>query len=113
MSEPVPSHVAVNPVRSDRADDFENWLRTVVVPAADQHRPESRGRWQVLRGEEADGVTPFVFLFYGGGSLADWDLPALLEQALGPEDGRRALRTAEEMFVDEQSAWSLTPVSLR
>jgi hypothetical protein len=80
-----PTLIAVNPVLAERADDFEEWLRTVVVPAVRAHRPEMEGRWQVLRsGVVDDGVVPFVFLF-AGGDPAEWDLQPLLEKAHGTD----------------------------
>jgi hypothetical protein len=45
----MPTLVAINQVIAERADDFEDWLRTIVVPAVREHRPELEGRWEVLR----------------------------------------------------------------
>ena len=43
------SMIATNPVLADRAGDFEDWLRTVLVRATRDHRPELLDRWEVLR----------------------------------------------------------------
>ena len=59
--------IVVNPVRADRADEFEGWLRSVVRPAVQAHQPHLEDRWRVLRSPEPeDGVVAFVFLFDGG-----------------------------------------------
>lgn len=70
---------------AERADDFEDWLRTTVVPAVRKHRPELQGRWEVLRAaEEEDGTVIFTFILRGG-DASDWNLEPLLDQALGAE----------------------------
>ena len=95
MPSPDRTCIALNPVRADRADDFEAWLRSVVVPAAREHQPELEGRWRVLRGTDVeDGVVVFAFLF-DGGTDEDWQLRPLLEKALGPEGADRALTEVE------------------
>jgi hypothetical protein len=60
------SLIALNRVIAARADDFEGWLHTVVLPAVAK-KPELAQRWEVLRSTDAaDGVVNFVFLFQGG-----------------------------------------------
>ena len=106
-----PTLIAVNLVLADRADDFEEWLRTVVVPAVRTHRPESESRWQVLRSPVADdGVVPFVFLFTGD-DPDDWELEPLLEQALGAEGAARALAAMGDMLTEDQSGWPVAAVA--
>jgi hypothetical protein len=106
-----PTLIAVNPVLAERADDFEEWLRTVVVPAVRAHRPETEGRWQVLRsGVVDDGVVPFVFLF-AGGDPAEWDLQPLLEKAHGADGAARALAEMGEMLRGEQTGWPVSAVT--
>jgi hypothetical protein len=102
--------LALNPVLAERADDFEQWLRNVLVPAATAHRPHLRGAWEVLRatGPE-DGVVVFAFLLRGG-EERDWDLVPLFEEALGAEGAQRALQEMQEMMRGEQYGWSLRPV---
>ena len=104
--------IAINNVRADRADDFEEWLRTVVVPASNERRPESRGKWRVLRATEADdGVVVFAFIFEGG-EPEDWELDPILEEHLGPDAAADALATFEGMLKGEQKGWAFTPVRL-
>ena len=109
---PAPTLIAINHVRADRADDFEEWLRTVVAPVMRQHRPEQDGRWSVVRAEQAeDGVVTFAFLF-SGGPAEDWELHPLLEEALGPAGADDALRQMSDMLERDQYGWSVAPVRL-
>ena len=105
--------IASNHVAADRADDFEEWLRSTVVPAVEAHRPEQSGRWQLLRSTgAADGSVLFAMLFEGG-APDEWELGPLLEEALGSEPARRKLAEFEDMMTADQEAWTFTPVSLR
>jgi hypothetical protein len=48
--------LALNPVLEERADDFEEWLRTVVVSAMRTHQPElvNMGAVRLARHASAD-----------------------------------------------------------
>ena len=97
--------LAINPVRAERADDFEEWLRAVVLPAMRTHQPELVGRVMVLRATETvDGVTAFAFLAEGG-EPADWELEPLLERALGADGAAREMAAMSGMLRDEQYGW--------
>ena len=112
MPKPQLSMIAINPVMADRADDFEDWLRTVLVPATRDHRPELLDRWEVLRAaKEEDGQVIFTFLFYGG-EAAEWQMEPILAQALGEEGARRALENMLAMMKGLQYGWELTPIDL-
>ena len=112
MPKPPLSMIAINPVLADRADDFEDWLRTVLVPATRDHRPELLDRWEVLRAaKEEDGQVIFTFLFYGG-EAAEWQMEPILTQALGAEGARRALENMLAMMKSLQYGWEVTPVAL-
>ncbi len=107
-----PDYVAINPVRTERAADFEEWLRSVVVPAVEAHRPHTVDRWQVLRAREADGDTVvYAFLFYGE-TEDDWELEPLLTDALGSEEAQRQLRVLESMYKGDQNSWAFDSVVL-
>ena len=104
--------LAVNHVRAGREHEFEEWLRSVLVPAARAHQPHLEGRWHVLRSEEPDDRgTAFAFLF-DGGTDDDWDLRALLEKALGTQGADEALSRMGELLVQDQYGWWLSPVDL-
>lgn len=112
MPSDEPTLIAINRVLADRADEFEAWLRTVVVPAMNDHRPNLHGRWRVLRATEADdGAVVFAFVCEGG-TPEDWELDPVLEEALGSEGAGKALATFTECLQEEQTGWSFTPVPL-
>jgi len=112
MPRPQLSMIAINPVIADRAGDFEDWLRTVLVPATRDHHPELLDRWEVLRAtKEEDGQVIFTFLFYGG-KAAEWQMEPILARALGAEGARRALENMLAMMKSLQYGWQLTPVDL-
>jgi hypothetical protein len=108
-----PTIIALTPVHAERADDFEDWIRSVVVPADRKLAPEREGRsWELLRAaEDQDGIVNFAFIFRGG-DLLDWDLGPLLEQALGAEEAERALANLLGMVKGEQTIWTLSSVQL-
>jgi hypothetical protein len=112
MSKPQLSMIAINPVIADRAGDFENWLRIVLVPAAREHRPGLLDRWEVLRAaKDENGLVIFTFLFYGG-EAAEWQMEPILAQAPGADGARHALEDMSAMMKGKQYGWALTPVSL-
>jgi hypothetical protein len=112
MSTLQPTLIAINPVIADRADDFEDWLRTIVVPAVREHRPEQQGRWEVLRATDAeDGTVIFTFIFHGG-DASEWHLEPLLTQALGSEGAQRAMANMSAMMKGQQYGWILAPIHL-
>jgi len=112
MPKPPLSMIAINPVLADRADDFEDWLRTVLVPATREYRPELLDRWKVLRAaKEEDGQVVFTCLFYGG-QAAGWQMEPILAQALGADGARRALENMLTMMKGLQHGWEVTPVDL-
>jgi hypothetical protein len=103
--------IALNPVLADRADDFEEWLRTIAQPALEKCRPDQVGRWQALRSTEAEeGVITFVFLF--AGASEEWELLPLLEEALGAERAKEAMSEFDEMFNGEQHGWLVNAVNI-
>jgi hypothetical protein len=87
-------------------------LRTVLVPATRDHRPELLDRWEVLRAaKEEDGQVIFTFLFFVG-HAAEWQMEPILAQALGAEGARRALENMLAMMKGLQYGWEVTPVDL-
>lgn len=121
-------HLGLNPVRSDRAEDFERFLAEVVVPAVREQRPDLDGRWRVMRsGGAPDNVLTYVFMFEGGSLAEDWDLGVLLPAHYGEEEAERLIRDWVETFApldpwieaaatagreDNQIVWTLEPVML-
>ena len=121
------THIYLNPVRTDRAVDFERFLAETVVPALRAQRPELDGRWRVLRADDAEGdegsITTYVFLF-DGGRLEDWDLDGILPAHYGREEAERRTRDWLGTFAprpqwaatlgagddDPQVGWTLSTV---
>jgi hypothetical protein len=105
--------ISLNPVLAERAGDFEEFLATVVVPAAEAHRPAHAERWHVLRSrQEEDGVVVFAFLFEGDEDN-DWALQPLLEEAYGADEARRSMDRLQAMLRGEQYGWPVERVDLR
>ncbi|MBA2559609.1 MAG: hypothetical protein H0V07_06905 [Propionibacteriales bacterium] len=105
-------HVYVNPVQSDRADEWETFVRSVIVPVVSRQRPQLIDQVRVLRSEDAeDSTTTFVFLFRGG-DIADYDLGPLFAAEYGDEEGERLLDSWQAMFAREQYGWTLHQIPL-
>jgi hypothetical protein len=112
VADSEPTMIAINSVVAERADEFEEWLRSVVVPACNERRPETRGLWRVLRATEADnGVVVFAFVFQGG-VPDDWELEPILVEALGQDGADDALAAFAGMLKGEQQSWAFTEVPL-
>jgi hypothetical protein len=99
MSETT-THVYLTPIAADRADDFDRFLREVVIPAVDARRPDLSRRWRALRPSAPDGdAVTYVFLFDGGDVETDWDLGPLFEEHYGEEQAARHFQTWVDLAV--------------
>jgi hypothetical protein len=121
-------HLGLNPVRSDRAEDFERFLAEIVVPAVRAQRPDLDGRWRVLRSSQpSDDVVTYAFMLEGGSLAEDWELGVLLPAHYGEEEADRHIKAWTETFApldawaetavdagreDNQVVWTLEPVTL-
>lgn len=121
-------HLGLNPVRSDRTEDFERFLAEVVAPAVRAQRPHLDGRWRVMRSNEASrNVVTYVFMFEGGSLAEDWELGVLLPAQYGEEEADRLIKDWVETFAplepwaeaavdagreENQIVWTLEPVTL-
>jgi hypothetical protein len=95
-------HIYLTPVRAERADEFESWLRQVLTPAVRKSRPDTEARVQTLRAtEESDGVVYFVFVAQGGDD-AEWDIRPLLEEALGSAAAASETKAWDSMLQGDQ-----------
>lgn len=115
MTGAEPTHIYLNPVREDRAADFEDWVRSVLVPAVTEHRPEQQGRWRVLRaigGDDVEKGTVLYAFVLSGGDLSEWDLESLFERALSADGAERALETWNDMLERPQYGWTFEPLPL-
>jgi hypothetical protein len=121
-------HLGLNPVRSDRVEEFERFLSRVVVPAVRAVRPDLEGRWRVMRTTvPSDGVVTYAFMLEGGSLAEDWELGVLLPAHFGEEEADRLIREWVETFApleawadavvasgqdSTQATWTLEPVTL-
>jgi hypothetical protein len=104
-------HLGLNPVRSDRAEDFERFLAEIVVPAVRAQRPDLDGRWRVLRSSQpSDDVVTYAFMLEGGSLAEDWELGVLLPAHYGEEEADRLITEWTETFAP-LDAWAETAVS--
>ena len=121
-------HLGLNPVRSDRAEDFERFLTQVVVPAVRAQRPDLAGRWSVMRTSAASGdVLTYAFMLEGGSLEQDWELDVLLPAHYGEEEADRLIKDWVATFApldawaeavassgreSNQVVWTMEPVTL-
>ena len=112
MPGPPQTLIAINAVLAERVDEFEEWLRSVVLPAIRSQRPDLDGRWRVLRATEADEDTVVFAFVCEGGDPEDWDLRPYLEKALGSAEADRALDRFDDMLQEGQRAWFFEPFGL-
>lgn len=99
-------HVGLNPVRSDRAEDFERFLAEVVTPAVRAQRPDLDGRWRVMRSSAPSGdVLTYLFMLEGGRLAEDWELGVLLPAHYGDKEADRLIGDWLETFAP-LDAWA-------
>jgi len=104
-------HFGLNPVRADRAEDFERFLADVVVPAIRAQRPDLDRRWRLMRSTvPADGVVTYAFMFEGGTIDEDWELNVLLPAHYGADEADRLIGEWVETFAP-LDAWAAGAVS--
>ncbi|MGZ4426897.1 MAG: hypothetical protein ACXVXC_10915 [Nocardioidaceae bacterium] len=105
------SLLAVNRVPAAKAHDFEEFLRMRLLPATRKARPELTTRWCAYSAGTEDGIAVYVFAFEGG-TPEDWHLEPILKDALGADEAGRILAEMDELLVEEQLGWELTPLDL-
>ncbi|MBA2531489.1 MAG: hypothetical protein H0V23_05195 [Nocardioidaceae bacterium] len=107
-----PLHIVLNAVRTDKADDWEEFTRSELVPLVKKQRPELLERVRLLRSTESgDEVTMFAFLFEGG-DLDDYDLKPLFAAEFGEDEGQNRLQPWIDMFTKDQEGWSFHSTNL-
>jgi hypothetical protein len=121
-------HLVLHPVRADRAEDFERFLRDVVGPAARAQRPDLEGRWRAMRSTgPTNGVVTYAFLLEGGSLAEDWELGLLVGPHFGEQEAERLFNEWSETFAplepwaneaassgreSNQAVWTLESVAL-
>ncbi len=72
------THIYLNPIKAERADEWESFTRTAIMPAVQSQRPDLVERVRILRADDQqDGAALFVFVFEGG-DIEDFNLTPLL-----------------------------------
>jgi hypothetical protein len=107
------THIYINPIKTDRAEEWESFTRSVIIPVVASQRPEFLDRVRLLRADgQEDGATLFAFVF-DGGEIDDYDLGPLFTAEYGEQEGSQRLQEWLEMFAREQYGWTFHDVSLR
>ena len=92
--------MAITRVHGDRADEFEDWVRTVLVPAT-ADGPIAR-RWRLTRLESSpEGPVGYAFEFEGS-DPSEYDLGAVLTAALGEERAQAEGARVDSFVAGEQ-----------
>lgn len=110
MTTGSPRFVVATQVKAGRDDDFEAFMRDVVVPAEVRVRPQQVGMWQLMRpaADQPEGVSrAWIMTFHGPSTLDDWSLEPLFVEAYGEDASREHLRLFEDMVEGEQTVYAV------
>ncbi len=99
--------VAVTMVKADRAREFEDWVRSVLVPAASKD-PAVAGRWRLVRAGSGPDPVPYAFQF-DGSDITEFDPTPLLVAELGEQQGQAEMAKLQQMFAQEQTLLVFSP----
>ena len=105
-----PRYVVATFVKEGRDDDFETFMRDVVLPAEVRARPHLVGMWHLLRpaADQPEGATrAWLMTFYGPSTLDDWNLEPLFDEAYGADASREHIRHFDDMIDGEQTVYAL------
>lgn len=99
--------VALTMVKADRAREFEDWVRSVVVPAVSK-QPRFAGHWRLVRAGEGQDPVPYAFQF-DGSDLDGFDSAPALIAELGEEQAQVEFARFESMLAEEQTVLVFSP----
>lgn len=105
-----PRYVLATYVKAGRDDDFEKFMREVVVPAQVRALPHQIGMWQLMRpaADQPEGCTrAWLMFFHGPSALDDWNLEPLFNEAYGADASREHMHYFEDMVDGEQTVYAL------
>jgi hypothetical protein len=105
-----PRYVVATHVKVGRDDDFETFMREVVVPAEARVRPDLSGMWQLIRpaADQPEGCTrAWLMFFQGPSALNDWNLEPLFDEAYGGDASHEHMQYFEDMVEGEQTVYAL------
>ena len=107
--------VVATQVKTGRDDDFEEFMRDVVVPAQVRARPRQVGMWHLMRPatDQPEGCSrAWIMTFHGPSTLDDWNLEPLFVEAYGADASREHLRHFEDMVEGEQTVYAVDDESV-
>lgn len=97
----------LNPVRTDKAGDFEEFVRDVIGPAVEGQRPDTTQLVRLWKATEAEAggsnITVFAFVAETG-DAEDLDLLPLFISHYGEDEAHRLLERFDGFFADHE-AW--------
>lgn len=93
--------VALTMVKADRAQEFEDWVRSVVVPAVSK-QPSFAGRWRLVRAGSGHDPVPYAFQF-DGSDIDEFDSAPALVAELGEQQAQAEIARFETMLAEEQT----------
>ena len=99
--------VALTMVKADRAQEFEDWVRSVVVPAVSK-QPTFTGRWRVVRAGKAQDPVPYAFQF-DGSDIDEFDSAPALVAERGEQRADAEIARFESMLAEEQTLLVFSP----
>jgi len=105
-----PRYVVATYVKAGRDDDFERFMRDVVVAAEVRARPDQVGMWRLMRPatDPPEGVTrAWIMTFHGPSTLDDWALEPLFDEAYGADASREHMRYFADMVDGEQTVYAV------
>ena len=108
-----PRFVVATQVKTGRDDDFEEFMRDVVVPAQVRARPRQVGMWHLMRPttDQPEGTSrAWIMTFHGPSTLDDWDLEPLFVEAYGADASGEHLRHFLDMVEGEQTVYAVESV---
>ena len=103
-------YVVATRVKAGRDDDFERFMRDIVVPAGVRARPHQVGMWHLLRpaaDQPEGGTCDWLITLYGPSTLDDWSLEPLFDEAYGADASRDHIRHFEDMIDGEQTVYAV------
>ena len=108
-------YVVATNVKEGRDDDFETFMRDVVVPAEQKARPHQADMWHLMRPatHQPEGVTrAWIITLHGPSTLDEWSLEPLFDEAYGAEASREHIRHFEDMIDGEQTVYAVDAESV-
>jgi hypothetical protein len=111
-STPGAIHIYLNPIASDKADAWQSFVRSAIMPVFTRQREDLAGHVRLLRSDHTeDGITTFAFVF-DGGDIADYDVETVFAAEYGDEEGERMLAPWHSMYAADQYGWTFQEIPL-